>query len=66
MNENTMRAGEPRTVVAERAATSNGRAVSWTHADRVVRAFVEERPFAAIGIAVAAGYLMGRAINVAR
>lgn len=35
-------------------------------ADRDLRAFVVERPFAAVALAVATGYIMARTINVIR
>lgn len=35
-------------------------------ADRAIRAFVNERPFVAVGLAMAAGYLMARSINAIR
>jgi hypothetical protein len=35
-------------------------------ADQAVRSFVAERPFAAVVFALAAGYVIGRAINAAR
>lgn len=36
------------------------------NADRAIRAFVTERPFAAVALAMAAGYLMARSINALR
>jgi hypothetical protein len=66
MEENRIFNSELRSVAKERLAASNGKAVSWAQADRVVRAFAEERPFAAIGFALASGYLIGRAINATR
>lgn len=42
------------------------RSVSLTDADSAVRSFVAQRPFAAVGLALVAGYLLGRAINAAR
>lgn len=47
-------------------AGSNGKPISLADTDEAVRAFVAERPFAAVGIALVAGYLLGRAINAAR
>ena len=47
-------------------AGSGGQPVSWEETDHAVRTFVAERPFAAVGIALFAGYLLGRAINAAR
>jgi hypothetical protein len=35
-------------------------------ADRAIRSFVNERPFAAVALAIAAGYVMARSINVLR
>lgn len=46
--------------------TSSGGPASLMDADHAVRSFVAEHPFAAIGFALAAGYLIGRAINAAR
>jgi ElaB/YqjD/DUF883 family membrane-anchored ribosome-binding protein len=34
-----------------------------SQADRAVRAFVKERPFAAVGLALALGYFVARSIN---
>jgi ElaB/YqjD/DUF883 family membrane-anchored ribosome-binding protein len=66
MNENMMRGSRASSVATQRTARSRTQAASWQHADRVVRAFAEERPFAAVGFALAAGYLIGRAINATR
>lgn len=38
-------------------------AKSVSGADRTIRAFVAERPFAAVGLALAMGYLVARSIN---
>jgi hypothetical protein len=45
---------------------SNGDLGLLMDADHAVRSFVAEHPFAAVGFALAAGYLIGRAINAAR
>jgi hypothetical protein len=39
---------------------------SLSEADHAVRAFVSERPFAAVALAVAAGYVLARSINAIR
>ena len=38
-------------------------AKNFSGADRTVRAFVAERPFVAVGMALAMGYLVARTIN---
>ena len=69
MNENAIGSGwesateEPTNL---RAGESNGQPVSWAETDHAIRTFVAERPFAAVGLALFAGYLLGRAINAAR
>ena len=38
-------------------------AKSFSGADRTIRAFVAERPFVAVGVALAMGYFVARTIN---
>lgn len=65
MDENTTPRSS-KTLGDDRRARSNGSVEAWRATDRAVRAFVAERPFAAVGLALAAGYLLGRAVNAAR
>lgn len=45
---------------------ARGRRRDLAAADHAIRDFVSERPFAAVGLALLAGYLMARSINAVR
>jgi hypothetical protein len=70
MNDSMMRQDSLRPATTghptDRAETSTGNSGPLMDADQAVRSFVAERPFAAVIFALAAGYVIGRAINAAR
>lgn len=66
MKESTTPQRSPKSLTYDRQASSNGGSGPWRDADQAVRTFVAERPFAAVGLALTAGYLIGRAVNAAR